>query len=145
MTTTRPDDATCPGWSGIDIDNACSCGRYANSHPNTPTMYHGTSVPLAPGTMLLPGATVGRDNHPGIDPGHGDRVHATTDLAMAAVFAMAAASLDDRDFADAFVYEVRPCEWIARDPGGIADQDHIMPMARVVREVDPSELAAGAA
>lgn len=104
------------------------------------TYYHGTSTALEPGATLVPGVTLGRNNHPGTDPGHDEHVHVTTSLPMAAMFALAALELDEDDAADLFVYVVQPVGPLTQDPGGIATEDYRCASATVVREAQPSEL-----
>lgn len=59
-------------------------------------LFHGTSRELAPGTVLLPGRAVGRDNHRYLGGTARDRVWVTTSVAAAAGYALEAASSDRR-------------------------------------------------
>lgn len=104
------------------------------------TYYHGTSRSLPVGTMLLPGRDVGMDHYPDITPGHSRRVHMTTSLEMAVMFAMAALGDDEHPETDCYVYEVEPEGMVIRDPGGVEGEDWVCLRARIVREVDPDEV-----
>lgn len=97
-----------------------------------PRYFHGTSATLAPGDTLVPGAQIGRDTY-GL--GETNHVYVTTNLRMAAVYAMSSLGLSGDDFCTYEVTPVGPAE-----PDGINGEDFKCAAATIVREVGPDGL-----
>lgn len=109
------------------------------STPRPGSLFHGTSVELAPGTVLLPGRSVGRDNHPYLAGGATDRVWVTTSIAAAVAYGLEAVSSDRRRDADLHVYEVTPHGELST-AGRVTAGDFTCDRAVVVRELTLQEL-----
>lgn len=102
-------------------------------------LFHGTSRELAPGTVLLPGRAVGRDNHRYLGGTAADRVWVTSSVRAAASYAIEAVSSDRRRDADLHVYEVTPAGELST-AGRIGYADFTCPSAVVVRELTLADL-----
>lgn len=94
------------------------------------TYYHGTDARLAPGDVLVPGRSLGRDNYGLGETAH---VYVTTALGMAVLYALTA--YHEGDGNHPHVYVVRPLS--APRPEGVNGEDFMVDAAEVVGEVNP--------
>lgn len=96
----------------------------------SPTYYHGTDAQLSPGDVLVPGATLGRDNYGLGETGH---VCVTTALGMAVLYALTAWNEGPGEMPH--VYEVRPLS--TPRPEGRNGEDFMVAAAVVLAETVP--------
>lgn len=101
---------------------------------------HGTSRALEPGTILMPGARVGRNNFSDLGDGHSGLVFVTTNIADAVDYGMSAVMEDQHPDADLYVYEVDPIGPVV--PVGRQAEEFTCAQARIVREYTPEMLRA---